>query len=191
MDTDYETIILETGETMEKAVSHTLHEFSTLHTGKASPSMVESLAVTVEAYGGSSMQLKELAAITTPDLRTIQIQPWDRSVIREVERAIQTANLGFNPIVNGTLIRIPIPELSGDRRRALVKMAYQKAEDGRIGIRHARHEALRSLKSLRKAGEISEDDLKRYEEDVQEETDQHIKEIAEHLKHKEKELTTV
>ena len=98
-------IIADTNQSMTKAVEHTLHEFSTLHTGKASSSMVEN--VMVEAYG-SSMRLRDMAAITTPDPRTIQIQPWDKSVIRAIEKAIQTANLGLNPSVDGVIVRIPI-----------------------------------------------------------------------------------
>lgn len=181
-------IIKDMEQSMVKAVDHTLHEFSTLHTGKASPSMVENIMV--DAYG-SSMRLREMAAITTPDSRTIQIQPWDKSVIQPVEKAIQTANLGLNPTVNGGIIRIPIPELSGDRRQELVKVAHRMAEDGRISVRHARKDGLDFLKEAKKDGEISEDDFTRWEKEVQKHTDKFISEIDDHLKSKEDELQKI
>ena len=186
----YELTILEAEEMMDKGVEHTLREFSTLHTGKASPSMVENIQIHVTSYG-SSMHLREIAAITTPDPRTIQIQPWDKSIIKDVEKGIQLANLGLNPAINGDILRVPVPELSGERRRDLVKMAQQIAEQGRVRIRHARREALDELKRMSKTGEISEDDFHRFEKDIQEETDKHIKDIDGHLQLKETELTTV
>jgi ribosome recycling factor len=181
-------IIDDTNSTMAKAVDHTLHDFSTLHTGKASPSMVEN--VMVDAYG-SSMRLRDMAAITTPDPRTIQIQPWDKSVIQPIEKAIQTANLGLNPSVDGSVVRIPIPELSGERRQELVKVAHRMAEDGRISVRHSRKDALDLLKESKKDGDLSEDDFKRYEKDVQALTDKFVAEIDEHLKSKETELQKI
>ena len=181
-------IIDATNQSMNKAVEHTLHEFSTLHTGKASPSMVEN--VMVDAYG-SSMRLRDMAAITTPDSRTIQIQPWDKSVIQPIEKSIQTANLGLNPSVDGPIIRIPIPELSGDRRQELVKVAHRMAEDGRISIRHARKDGMDLLKEAKKDGDLSEDDLKRWEKEVQNSTDKYVGEIDQHLKSKEDELQAI
>ena len=186
----YEMIILNAEEIMDDGVEHTLREFNTLHTGKASPSMVENIQIHVNSYG-SSMHLREIAAITTPDPRTIQVQPWDKSIIKDVEKGIQVANLGLNPAISGDILRIPIPELSGERREELVKVAHQIAEQGRVSIRHARHEALDGLKKMNKNGEISEDDFHRYETDVQEETNKHIKGIDDHLRHKETDLTTV
>ncbi len=173
---------------MRKTVEHTLHEFSSLHTGKASPSMVE--GIHVQAYG-SNMRLKEIAAITTPDSRTIQIQPWDKSVIKDIEKAIQTSKLGITPAIDGAVIRLPIPELSRERRQELTKLAQGMAEEGRVAVRHARREALDSLKTQQKNSEISEDDLKRFEKEVQQLTDKHIAEIDEHFEHKEKELMAI
>lgn len=173
---------------MKKAVDFTLHEFSTIHTGKASPSMVE--GVMVEAYG-SMMRLKECAAISTPDARLIQVQPWDKGLIRAVEKALQQANLGINPIVDGSLIRMPLPDLSKERRLEFVKIAHKLAEDGRVNIRHARRDAMEAVKKAKKDGKIAEDDEKRLEKDIQALTDRTIKEIDTHLAHKEKELTTV
>jgi ribosome recycling factor len=173
---------------MKKAVDHSLHEFSTIHTGKASPAMVES--VMVEAYG-SAVPLKGCAAITTPDARMIQVQPWDKSLTRAIEKALQIANIGVNPIVDGNLIRLPFPELSRERRAEFVKTAHRLAEEGRVAVRHARRDAMESAKKQKKDGKLSEDDEKRLEKDVQTVTDKSIKDIDAALAHKEKELMTV
>ena len=173
---------------MKKAVDHTLHEFSTIHTGKASPAMVES--VMVEAYG-SMMPLKGCAAITTPDPRMIQIQPWDKGVLRAIEKALQMANIGVNPVVDGSLIRLPFPELSKERRQEFVKTAHRLAEEGRVAVRHVRRDAMEAAKKLKKDGKISEDDEKRLEKDVQTATDKAIKDIDAAVAHKEKDLMTV
>ena len=170
---------------MKKALDHTLHEFSSIHTGKASPTMVES--VFVEAYG-STMRLKECAAITTPDARLIQIQPWDKGITQAIVKAIQTANLGLNPTVDGANVRIPLPELSRERRQEFVKVANRMAEEGRVHIRNVRRDTMDALKKSEKDGNISEDDLKRFEKEVQAATDKTIKDIGEHLAKKEKEL---
>ncbi len=181
-------IILHTESQMQKSVEHTLHEFSTVHTGKASPTMVES--VKVEAYG-SQMTIKEVAAVTTPDPRTIQIEPWDKGLAQAIEKAVRAANLGFNPVARGNTIFCPLPELSGERRKELVKVTSGIAEQGKVSVRAARREAMDSLKQKEKEKEVSEDDLKRAEKEVQNLTDRFVKEIEEHLKHKEEELTQV
>jgi ribosome recycling factor len=181
-------ILTELQVRLKKAVDFTLHEFATIHTGKASPSMVES--VMVEAYG-SMMRLKECAAISTPDPRLIQVQPWDKGLIRAVEKALQQANLGINPIVDGGLIRLPLPDLSRERRLEFVKIAHKLAEDGRVNVRHARRDAMENVKKVKKDGKIPEDEEKRLEKDIQAATDKAIKDIDSHLANKEKELTTV
>ena len=175
---------------MTKAVDHVLNEFNSLHTGKASPGMVEHIVVKVESYG-SSMPIRDIAAVTTPDSRTIVIQPWDKGVLKDIERAIQEANLGINPVSDGGIVRLPIPELSGDRRLELVKVANQMAEEGRISVRGARRDAMEAIKKLQKDSDISEDDAKRHEKDIQDETDLSINQINSNLSEKEKELTTV
>ena len=114
---------------MNKTIEHTLNEFNNLHTGKASPAMLD--AVKVNAYG-STMSLKECAAVTTPDAKTIVVQPWDKSISGDIEKAIQNANLGLNPITDGGILRVPVPELTGDRRQELVKTAGSMAEDGKV-----------------------------------------------------------
>lgn len=181
-------ILTDVSARMKKAVDHTLHEFSTIHTGKASPAMVESIMV--EAYG-STLPLKGCAAITTPDPRMIQVQPWDKGLTRAIEKALQTANIGVNPVVDGTVIRLPFPELSKERRIEFVKTAHRLAEEGRVAVRHARRDAMEAAKRLKKDGKLSEDDEKRLEKEVQGATDRFIREIDTHLANKEKELTTV
>lgn len=189
---EHQSIIKETNSKMKKAVERTLHEFNTLHTGKASPGMVE--GILIDPYGtGAGMRLKEMAAITTPDARTIEIQPWDKNkvVLEAIVKSIQTADVGLNPVLNGLIIRCPIPELSGDRRKALAKKAHAMAEEGRVGVRAARRDAMEALKKAQKNGTISEDDLKRFEKEVQIQTDKNIEEITSHLTKKETELTKV
>jgi ribosome recycling factor len=181
-------ILTDVSARMKKAIDFTLHEFSSIHTGKASPSMVE--GVMVEAYG-SMMRLKECAAISTPDARLIQVQPWDKGLIRAVEKALQQANLGINPIVDGGLIRLPLPDLSKERRLEFVKIAHKLAEDGRVNIRHARRDAMEAVKKAKKDGKMSEDEEKRLEKEIQVLTDKIIKDIDTHLAHKEKDLVTV
>lgn len=187
---DFDTIILETEEMMDKALKHTAHEFSSLHTGKASPAMLENLQVFVESYG-ASMALREMAAITTPDSRTLSVQPWDKNTSKAIEKTIRSANLGFNPVMRGSSIIVPIPELSGDRRRDLVKICSSHAEDGRVSIRQARHHAMEELKKLKADGGESEDDIKRYEKEVQTMTDAYIEKVNAGLAAKEAELLQV
>ncbi len=177
-------ILTEMSAKMKKALDHTLHEFAAIHTGKATPAMVE--GVMVEAYG-SQMRLKECAAITTPDARLIQIQPWDASLTKAIEKAIQVANLGFNPIVDGKILRIPLPDMSRERRLEFVKTATRLAEEGRVHVRNVRHDSLDAVKKAK----FPEDEAKRIEKDIQTATDKAIKDIGDHLAAKEKELLAV
>ena len=172
---------------MKRSVDHVIHEFNSLHTGKANPSMVES--VSVDVYG-SSMKMRDVAAITTPDARTIQIQPWDKSTVAPIEKALIEAKLGITQIVTGEFIRMPIPELSGERREELCKMAQGYAEQGRIGIRASRKDAMDALKLAQKDG-LPEDDFKRAEKEVQKTTDDSVNEINKALSSKEADLRTV
>ena len=177
-------ILIDAQTRMKKAVDHTLHEFSTIHTGKATPAMVET--VTVEAYG-SQMRLKECAAISTPDARLIQIQPWDAGLVKAIAKGIIDANLGFNPIVDGKLIRVPLPEMSRERRQEFVKTAHRLAEEGRVHVRNVRRDCIEAAKKAK----LSEDDTKRLEKDIQTSTDKSIADINTHLAAKEKDLMTV
>jgi ribosome recycling factor len=169
---------------MKKSVDYTLHEFSSIHTGKATPTMVE--GVQVEAYG-SMVPLKQCAAISTPDARLIQIQPWDVSLIKSIIKGVQEANLGFNPVPDGKVVRIPLPEMSRERRQEFVKNAQRLAEEGRVHVRNVRRDALETAKKAK----LPEDEAKRLEKDIQAATDKAIKDINDHLAHKEKDLLTV
>ena len=169
---------------MKKAVDYTLHEFSAIHTGKATPALVES--VMVEAYG-SMVPLKSCAAISTPDARLIQIQPWDASLAKAIGKAIIDANLGFNPIVDGKLIRVPLPDMSRERRLEFVKTCHKLAEEGRVHVRNLRRDAIEADKKAKPP----EAEAKRLEKDIQTATDKAIKDIGDHLAHKEKDLLTV
>ena len=172
---------------MNKTIEHTLNEFNNLHTGKASPAMLD--AVKVNAYG-STMSLQECAAVTTPDAKTIVVQPWDKSIAGEIEKAIQNASLGLNPIADGGILRVPVPELTGDRRQELVKTAGSIAEDGKIRIRQIRRDTLDQLKNAQKEG-LSEDDYKRHEKEVQKEHDDFIQKINDYLGKKEADLKQI
>jgi len=177
-------ILTDTQAKMKKAVDHTLHEFAAIHTGKATPAMVET--VMVEAYG-SQMRLKDCAAISTPDARLIQIQPWDPTVIAAIVKGIQTANLGFNPIPDGKIVRIPLPEMSRERRQEFVKSAHKLAEEGRVAIRNHRRDGLEAVKKAK----LPDDEAKRTEKDIQTATDKAIADVNAHLAQKEKDLLTV
>ncbi|MBU6323847.1 MAG: ribosome recycling factor [Bacteroidetes bacterium] len=180
-------IISELRGNLEKNLQHTLSEFNRLRAGKASPDMLGS--VMVEYYGAMS-PLAQLANVSTPDSRTLVIQPWDKSLIRPVETAIINANLGFAPSNDGDTIRINIPPVTEERRKELVKLSKQEAEHGKVGIRNLRKEANEKIKKLQKDG-LSEDDAKAGEEEVQKLIDAYIKKTDEATVQKEKEIMTV
>src|SRR4026208_1289118 len=146
-------ILLEAEEKMIKTEEVVQHEFSGVRTGKASAGLVEN--VMVEVYG-SHMRMRELAGITTPEARMLVIQPWDATTIHPIEKAIQKANLGLNPAIQGKIIRIVLPELSEERRHEFVKIVRKMAEDGRVAIRHVRRDAMEELKKEGKAGGVTE-----------------------------------
>jgi ribosome recycling factor len=181
-------ILLEAEEKMIKTEEVVQHEFAGVRTGKASTGLVEN--VMVEVYG-SHMRMRELAGITTPEARMIVIQPWDATTIHPIEKAIQKANLGLNPTIQGKIIRIVLPELSEERRHEFVKIVRKMAEDGRVAIRHVRRDALEHVKKEAKNGGISEEDVEHAEKEVQKLTDQYIGKIETHLQHKEKEIMHV
>lgn len=176
---------------MTAALAHVQKEFGSLHTGKANPSMLDNLHFNPESYGGASMALKDVAAITAPDARMIVVQPWDKGLLKEIEKAILTANLGFNPRCDADVIRIHIPELSKERRIELSKMAGKMSEEGRVAIRNIRRDANDMIRKSQKEGAITEDDLKRLEKELQALTDDSGKKIDELLAKKEKELLGV
>jgi ribosome recycling factor len=181
-------ILLTAEEAMEKAHHFMVHEFASVRTGKASPSLVESLDVM--AYG-SSMKLKQLAVISIPEPRMLVIQPFDAGTVRDIEKAILESKVGITPSVDGKIIRLPIPELSEERRRDLVKTLKHMAEEARVRIRHARQEAMHEIKKALKDAEITEDDRDEMEKEVQKFTDQFVKKIDEAVTVKDAEIMKV
>ena len=163
-------------------------EFSSVRTSKASPALVENIQA--EVYG-SMMRIRELASITTPEPRMLVIQPWDAGSLHPIEKAIQKANIGMNPTIQGKLIRLILPELSEERRHEFVKLTKKLAEEGRVAIRHVRRDAMEALKKEKAAGKIPEDDEKHAEKELQKLTDEYSGKIDAHLAHKEKEIMTV
>lgn len=183
-----EEILLESEDKMDKAVEFLHQEFSGLRTGKASPSLVENIAID---YYGSSTRLKELAGISTPEPRLIVINPYDPSALPAIEKAILAANVGITPMNDGRVIRVPIPELSEDRRKELLKVAKRMSEDQRVAIRNVRREANDLIKELQKGGKISEDERDGGLEEIQTLTDKHISTIDELLTAKETDVMEV
>lgn len=175
-------------EGMEKSVDFMLHEFAAIRTGKASPALVEGLDV--EAYG-STMKLKQLALISAPEPRLLVIQPFDASTVRDIERAINESRLGITPAVDGKIIRIPIPELSEERRRDLVKTVRALAEEARVRVRACRRDAIDAARKLQKDGELTEDELRSVEGDIQKLTDKYVASIDRHLETKEADLMKI
>lgn len=173
---------------MERSVTALKEEFSGLRTGRANAGLLE--PVRVEAYGSAS-PLSAIAAISVPEPRMISVNVWDKGMVVAVEKAIRNANLGLNPIVDGQTLRIPVPPLTEERRKDLVKLAGKYTEQQKISVRNVRRDANDDLKKAEKAGEISQDEQKKMETEVQKETDAAIKRIDEALKTKEQEIMQV
>src|SRR3954465_10725575 len=169
-----EEILFEAEMAMEKSVDYMVHEFSAMRTGKASPALVEN--IDVEAYG-AMMKLKQLALITTPEPRLLVIQPFDASTTKDTEKSIKESKIGINPAVDGKIIRLPIPALSEERRKDLVKGIKQMAEEARVRVRSARRDGIDAIKKAQKEGTVSEDELESYEKEIQKLTDQFGKKI--------------
>jgi len=181
-------ILLEAEEKMLKTEQVVANEFAGVRTGKASASLVENIIVDVY---GSQMRIRELAGITTPEPRQLLIQPWDMTSIQAIEKAIQKANLGLSPAVQGKMIRLSFPELSQERRQEFVKIIKKMSEDGRVAVRHVRRDALELLKKAKASGGVGEEEIESAEKEIQKLTDQYIAKIDAHVTHKEKEIMTV
>jgi ribosome recycling factor len=173
---------------MESAVEAMRREFSSVRTGKASPALLDT--VRIEAYGAKT-PLNQVASVNTPEARMITVQPWDKSLTNEIERAIRAADLGLNPSNDGNLIRVPIPPLSQERRKDMVRLLHKMAEEGRISVRHARQEGKKEIKQLEDAHEISEDEARRRLDELQKLTDEYVARIDEMMATKEAELMEV
>ncbi|RKY84665.1 ribosome recycling factor [candidate division KSB1 bacterium] len=182
---DEEEIYLESEERMEKSIENLRSELAKIRTGKASPALLDGIKIN---YYGTLTPLKQMASITTPEPRLLVIQPWDKSSMGEIEKAIQKSDLGINPINDGNIIRIPIPALTEERRKDLVKLVKRFGEECKIAIRNIRREANEKLKKLEKESKISEDNCKRSLDNIQELTDDFIKKVDQLLVKKEKDI---
>lgn len=179
-------------EQVKKQMDDTLdavrREFATVRTGKASPALLDT--VRVDAYG-SNLPLNQIATVSTPEASLIVVQPFDQSLITEIEKGIMQADLGLNPANDGQVVRVPIPPLNEERRKEYVKLLHKMAEDGRISLRHARREGNDEVKARMKDGELSDDEGRRAMEEIQKLTDGHSRKIDEFLERKEREIMTV
>jgi ribosome recycling factor len=187
-DTFVGAVISDTKEKMSRAVGHTRDDFATVRTGRASPSLVEKLKV--DSYG-TDVPLQQIAGIQVPEARLMVITPYDKSSLKNIEKAIQTSDLGINPGNDGNVIRLAFPPLTEERRKEFVKQVHAKAEDGRVAVRNVRRAARKDLEALEKDGDISSDELERAEKDLEKITHDFVTEIDNMLQHKEAELLQV
>ena len=183
-----DTFLKETETKMEKAVESTKDKFASIRAGRANVSMLD--GITVDAYGAPS-PLSQIGTLSAPEARLLTIDPWDKSLIPAIEKAIQQANLWLNPSNDGRIIRLSVPELTEERRKEYVKIVRKEAEEGKVAIRNIRKDVNNKLRKSEKDSEITEDDLKSGEDSVQKLTDKFTKLVDEALDKKEKELTTV
>lgn len=173
---------------MDKSIEAVRREFGAVRSGKATPALLDT--VRVEAYG-SRMPLNQVASVSAPEPRLLIVQPWDKSLMPEVEKGIQNADLGLNPSNDGNVVRVPIPALTEERRKDLVRMLHKLAEEGRIAVRQARQDANKDIKQRQSNHELSEDEARREMDEVQKLTDAHIKTIDDLLARKEEEVMEV
>jgi ribosome recycling factor len=173
---------------MEKSIEALRREFGSVRTGKASSALLDT--VRVDAYG-SKMSLNQVASVSTPEPRMLIVQPWDKGLMQEIEKAIRNSELGLNPANDGNIIRVPVPALNEERRREMVRMLHKIAEEGRVGIRHARQEANKDIKRRQAEHELSEDQAHREMDRIQKLTDEYIGKIDHLLKGKEEEVMEV
>ena len=183
-DSDYDDV----ERRMNGAIEALKREFGGLRTGRASTALLDPIAV--EAYG-ARMPLNQVGTVGVPEPRLLTVQVWDKSMVSAVERAIRESDLGLNPSSDGQLVRIPIPELSEERRRELTKVAGRYAEQAKVAVRNVRRDGMDALKKMEKEGEISQDEHKMFADDIQKTTDAHVKQIDELTAAKEKEIMQV
>jgi ribosome recycling factor len=175
---------------MDGALEGLKRELGKVRTGRATPKLVDGVMVTVQSYG-TTMPLNQLATIQAPDARLLTIAPWDKSTIGDIERAIQAAGLGLNPSSDGQIVRVPVPALTQDRRKELVKLARKAGEDAKVRLRHVRREYNDIFKNGEKDGDISEDDCRRLLDRVQSATDEYVKSVDDLVAKKEEEVLEV
>jgi ribosome recycling factor len=187
-DSYVDAVLDDCREKMGRAVEHARSEFSSIRTGRAAPALVERLRV---EYYGSEVPLQQLAGIQVPEAKLMIIAPYDKGSLKAVERAIQNSDLGVNPNNDGSVIRLAFPPLTEERRKAMVKVAHTKAEDGRIAIRNLRRSARKDLEAFEKDGDISSDELDRAEKELERITHEFVADVDRVLQHKEEELLAV
>lgn len=185
MDSELKKITL---DHMKKAIEHLSHELTTIRTGRASAALLDTMKVD---YYGVMTPIKQVASVTVPDAKTIMVQPFQQNMLAAVEKAIRASDLGLNPNNDGHVIRLPIPALTEDRRKELLKVIKKLGEDTRIAVRNIRRDAIEKIKASEKAGTITEDDMHRGEKEAQEITDDHINEVDKIILAKEKDIMTV
>jgi ribosome recycling factor len=176
------------GQRMDKAIEALRREFQSVRTGKASAQLLD--VVRVDAYG-SQVPLNQVATVSAPEARLLVIQPWDPKMIGPIEKAIQLSDLGLNPSNDGKIVRLPIPALTEERRREFVKLLHKMAEEARVAVRQARKDSNDDIKRRQKDGEISEDQARREQDEVQKLTDLHVQKVEDLLKHKAAEVLEV
>ena len=186
--TNVDELIQDATKRMDQSIEHTKTEFNTVRTGRASAALLDRIAID---YYGQETPLKQLATINVPEPRMLTIQPFDPSSTKQIEKAIQESDLGLTPSNDGKVIRLPIPQLTEERRKELVKVVRHLAEEGRIAVRNVRRDVLHHMKELVNKGEVGADEEHRGEERVQKLTDEHTKAIDDLLKHKEAEIMEV
>lgn len=179
------TILDQTRDTMVKAVEHTAHSIAKVRTGRASATLLDNIRID---YYGAPTPLPQVASVSTPDARTILIQPWDRTTIGAIEKAIHQSDLGINPSNDGIVIRIPVPPLTEERRKEYVKMCKKMAEEGKVAVRNIRRDFIEKLKAAEKTEHFSEDETKRGETEIQKFTDKYVADVDSALAKKEKEI---
>lgn len=180
--------LLETRHKMKAAIEHTRAEFASIRTGRANPALLDKITVN---YYGTNVPVNQVANISAPEPRLLVIAPWDKSMVPEIQKAITSSDLGLNPSSDGSLLRIPLPALTEERRKDLVKVVGKKTEEGKIAIRNIRREAIEELRKREKKHEISEDDLHRVQDEVQKVTDEFVTQLDEFHSAKEEELMEV
>ena len=183
-----EDVLAEVSTKMDRAVEAFKRDLQQLRTGRATPALVENVEVD---YYGTMTPLKQIASISAPDARAIMIQPWDTGSLRDIEKSLQSSDMGFNPSNDGATITVPIPQLTNDRRQELVKLLKRKVEDGKVSVRNARRDGQDTLRKMEKDKSISQDESRRAQDQLQKTTDGHTKEIDETGTAKEAEILQV
>ncbi len=183
-----EDVLADAERRMGQSIEAMRRDISTLRTGRATPALIEDLSV---AYYGSPTPLKQIASISAPDARAIMVQPWDRQALRDIERSLTQSDLGFNPSNDGNVITVPIPPLTQERRREMVRLLKRKAEDSKVAVRNVRRDGVDSLRKMERDKAISQDENRRSQDNLQKTTDTHIKTIDEVAAAKEAEIMEV